>query len=73
MEYHYKFFWTTMTYERESSTRYNSLHNTKTTQNVFNIILWRLLLEILKFDAGDSRIADRHLRNTNSVRLQKLG
>ena len=39
------FFRTTMTYERGSSTRYNSLHNTKTTQYVFNIILWRLLHE----------------------------
>ena len=35
---------TTMTYKRESSTWFNSLHNTKTTKNVLNIILWRLLV-----------------------------
>ena len=41
------FFRTSMTYERESSTQYNSLHNTEPTQNVFNIILWRLLFSTL--------------------------
>ena len=30
---------------RESSVRRNSLHNPKTRQNTFNIILWRLLLK----------------------------
>ena len=42
-------FWTTMTYQRESSVRCNSFHNTKTRQNTFNIILWRLLLKSYRF------------------------
>ena len=46
------FFRTTMTCERESLIPFNSLHNTKTTQNVFDIILWRLLMYILRPQQG---------------------
>ena len=36
-------FWTTMTFERNRKPRFNSLHNTKTSRNELQIILWRLL------------------------------
>ena len=35
----------------------NRLHNTKTTWNVFNIILWRLLLATLKSDVSGDRVS----------------
>ena len=47
---HNNFFWTTMTYERNRKPLCNSFHNTKTSRNELQIILWRLLKMLFFFN-----------------------
>ena len=62
-----------MMYQRESSVCCNRLHNTKTRQNTFNIILWRLLSKkASKFRSRISNLVpflDDHMQTEHSTLL----